>query len=93
MAGMRVVVVLALAAAAAALVPAAAQAGTYDVVSCNAPGADGRNNSLAYAATTFDPQYAGQVGGWYEGDSSCADGLVARSRTGRVLAGRKGRAL
>jgi hypothetical protein len=63
------------------LAPAGAQAGTYDVVSCNAPGADGRNNSLTYAAESFDPQYAGQVGGWYEGDGSCADGLVARSRT------------
>jgi hypothetical protein len=81
MAGMRVVVVLALAGAGLGLAPAGAQAGTYDVVSCNAPGADGRNNSLSYAATSFDPQYNGAVGGWYEGDSSCADGLVARSRT------------
>jgi hypothetical protein len=79
MAGMRIVVALALAAAFVA--PAGAQAGTYDVVSCNAPGANGRNNSLSYAATSFDPQYNGVVGGWYEGDTSCADGLVARSRT------------
>jgi hypothetical protein len=65
----------------ALLAPAGAEAGTYDVVSCNAPGASGRNNSLTYAAESFDPQYAGQVGGWYEADGSCADGLVARSRT------------
>lgn len=81
MAGMRIVVVTALAAAAAGLVPAGAQAGTYTVVSCGAPGANGRNNSLAYAATSFDPQYAAQAPGWYEGDMSCGDGLVARSRT------------
>jgi hypothetical protein len=79
MAGMRIVVPLAL--AAALVVPAGAQAGTYDVVSCNAPGANGRNNSLVYTTDSFDPQYDGVVGGWYEGDSSCADGLVARSRT------------
>jgi hypothetical protein len=64
-----------------ALAPAGARAGTYDVVSCNAPGARGVNHSLRYAATSFDPQYAAQVSGWYEGDGSCANGLVARSRT------------
>jgi hypothetical protein len=64
-----------------AVAPAGARAGTYDVVSCDAPGARGVNHSLTYAATSFDPQYAGQVGGWYEGDGSCAGGLVARSRT------------
>jgi hypothetical protein len=79
MAGMRIVVPLAL--AAALVVPAGAQAGTYDVVSCNAPGANGRNNSLGYTADSYDPQYDAAVAGWYEADASCADGLVARSRT------------
>jgi hypothetical protein len=41
MAGMRIVVALAL--AVALLAPAGAQAGTYDVVSCRAPGANGGN--------------------------------------------------
>jgi hypothetical protein len=82
MAGMRIVVRAVLVAATLALLaPAGARAGTYDVVSCNAPGAAGVNHSLSYAATSFDPQYNGVVGGWYEGDGSCADGLVARSRT------------
>ena len=82
MAGMRIVVRIVLVAGALALLaPAGAQAGTYDVVSCAAPGADGVNNSLSYARDSFDPQYNPQVGGWYEGDGSCADGLVARSRT------------
>ena len=60
MAGMRIVVRGGSrgALAAALLAPAGAQAGTYDVVSCGAPGANGRNNSLEYAATSFDPQYA-----------------------------------
>ncbi len=50
MAGMRIVVGAGLAAALVALLaPAGARAGTYDVVSCNAPGANGRNNSLEYA--------------------------------------------
>jgi hypothetical protein len=61
MAGMRIVVALAL--VAGALAPASAQAGTSDVVSCNAPGAGGRNNSLSYAATSYDPQYASVVPG------------------------------
>jgi hypothetical protein len=65
----------------ALLAPAGARAGTYDVVSCNAPGANGKNNSLEYAPSSYDPQYNAQVGGWYEADTSCADGLVARSRT------------
>ena len=39
----------------ALLAPAGARAGTYDVVSCNAPGANGRNNSLEYAPNSFDP--------------------------------------
>jgi hypothetical protein len=82
MAGMRIAVLAGLTAAALGLLaPAGAQAGTYDVVSCNAPGANGRNNSLVYAPDSFDPQYNAQVGGWYEQDASCADGLVARSRT------------
>jgi len=82
MAEMRTVVrVTVLAAGLALLAPAGARAGTYDVVSCNAPGAGGVNHSLSYAPTSFDPQYNGQVGGWYEGDGSCADGLIARSRT------------
>ena len=63
------------------LAPAGAQAGTYDVVSCNAPGANGRNNSLEYAAASYDPQHNAVVGGWYEADGTCADGLIARSRT------------
>ncbi|MET0816970.1 MAG: hypothetical protein ABWZ67_05420 [Solirubrobacteraceae bacterium] len=63
------------------LAPASARAGTYDVVSCAAPGAGGVNHSLTYAATSFDPQYNGQVGGWYQGDASCAGGLLAQSRT------------
>ena len=79
MAGLRIVVVSVL--LVGALAPAGARAGTYDVVSCAAPGGGGVNHSLAYAATSFDPQYNPQVGGWYEGDGSCADGLVARSRT------------
>ena len=79
MAGMRIVVPMALAAVLA--VPAGAQAGTYDVVSCNAPGANGRNNSLTYTATSYDPQYNSVVGGWYEADTSCDGGLIARSRT------------
>jgi hypothetical protein len=79
---MRIAVrVVLLAAALALLAPASARAGTYDVVSCAAPGADGVNHSLTYAATSHDPQFNAQVGGWYEGDGSCADGLVARSRT------------
>jgi hypothetical protein len=82
MAGTRIAVGAGLAGAVLALLaPAGAQAGTYDVVSCDAPGANGRNNSLAYEVGSFDPQYAGQVGEWYEADASCADGLIARSRT------------
>lgn len=82
MAGMRIVVRAGLVVAGLALLaPAGAQAGTYDVVSCGAPGANGRNNSLEYSAESFDSQYASQVGGWYEADTTCADGLIARSRT------------
>ena len=76
MAGMRIVVPIA---ALALLAPAAAKAGTYDVVSCRAPGAGGVNHSLTYSADSLDPQY--DASAWYEADSSCADGLVARSRT------------
>ena len=65
----------------ALLAPAGAQAGTYDVVSCGAPGAGGRNNSLTAFAESYDPQYAPQLGAWYEHDATCADGLVARSST------------
>ena len=79
MAGVRIVVALVL--AVALVVPASAQAGTYDVVSCDAPGANGRNNSLSYVADSYDPQHDGAVGGWYEADASCAGGLIARSRT------------
>jgi hypothetical protein len=61
---MRIVVgVVLLGSALALLAPAGARAGTYDVGSCNAPGAGGVNHSLTYAATSFDPQYNGQVGG------------------------------
>jgi hypothetical protein len=82
MAGMRAVVrPVVVAGALALLAPAGARAGTYDVVSCTAPGAGGVNHSLTYAAESYDPQYNGQVGGWYEADSSCADGLIARTRT------------
>ena len=78
MAGMRIgLVALAL----ALLAPAVAEAGTYDVVSCRAPGAGGVNNSLEYSAGSVDPQYAAAAPGWYEAETSCADGLVARSRT------------
>ena len=52
------------------LAPAGAQAGTYDVVSCNAPGANGRNNSLEYAAASYDPQYNGSLPAWYEADGN-----------------------
>ena len=34
--------------------PAAAQAGSYDVVSCNAPGANGANNAWVGQFTSFD---------------------------------------
>ena len=83
----------------ALLAPAGAQAGTYDVVSCAAPGADGRNNSLTPFAESYDPQYAPQLGGWYEHDASCADGLIARASTAtpgdadRGVADRRGLAL
>ncbi len=60
---------------------APANAGTYDVVSCAAPGADGQNHSLVYSAGSWDPQYAAQVESWYEHDTSCGDGLIVRSRT------------
>jgi hypothetical protein len=50
---MRIVVgAVVVASVSALLAPAGARAGTYDVVSCNAPGANGRNNSLEYAATS-----------------------------------------
>jgi hypothetical protein len=78
LAGMRIVVLVSFA---ALLTPAGAQAGTYDVVSCRAPGAGGVNHSLTYSAFSVDPQYNGAAAGWYEADSTCADGLVARSRT------------
>jgi hypothetical protein len=65
----------------ALLAPAVARAGTYDVVSCNAPGAGGVNHSLSYGAAAWDPAENGAAQSWYEGDASCADGLVARSST------------
>ena len=84
MAGMRIVVRAGLIAACLALLaPAGAQAGTYDVVSCNAPGANGRNNSLEYAPDSYDPQYNAQVGGWYEA------GRELRRRPRRPLAHRR----
>jgi hypothetical protein len=49
---MRIVVLIALIAFAA---PAAARAGTYDGVSCAAPGAGGVNPSLTYDALAWDP--------------------------------------
>src|SRR5687768_7327120 len=67
----------------ALLAPAVAEAGTYDVVSCRAPGAGGVNNSLVFSTSSYDPQYEDDAVGWYEADSSCADGLVARSSTAR----------
>ncbi len=78
MAGMRIVVLVGLA---LLLAPASARAGTYDVVSCGAPGANGVNHSLEYAPFTWDPQYRDAASGWYEADTTCAGGLVARSRT------------
>jgi hypothetical protein len=75
---MRIAVLIA---ALALLAPASARAGTYDVVSCRAPGAGGVNHSLTYAPFSVDPQYEDDAAGWYEADSTCADGLVARSRT------------
>jgi hypothetical protein len=77
MTGVRVAVLIAVT---TLLAPAGARAGTYDVVSCAAPSAGGANHSLTYAASSFDPQYNGQVGGWYQGDASCAGGLLAQSR-------------
>jgi hypothetical protein len=78
LAGMRIALV---ATTLALLAPAVAQAGTYDVVSCRAPGAGGVNHSLTYATSSWDPQYEDDALGWYEADTSCAEGLAARSRT------------
>jgi Bacterial Ig-like domain len=79
LAGMRIVVLVA---ALVLLAPAGARAGTYDVVSCGAPGAGGVNNSLQYSAAAWDPNLNGFAQNqWYVGDATCADGLVARTRT------------
>jgi hypothetical protein len=55
MAGMRVVVVLGLAGAGLGLATAGAQAGTYNVVSCRAPGANGVNAAWKVTYGALDP--------------------------------------
>ncbi|MDA0164835.1 hypothetical protein OM076_31490 [Solirubrobacter ginsenosidimutans] len=67
-----------------ALAPARAEAGTYDVVACNAPGANGVNHSW-----TPNLDFAANLGpqpGLVAFDTDCADGLVAVTATGRQRA-------
>jgi hypothetical protein len=72
-----------LAAAVAALVaPAAAHAGTYDVVACNAPGAGGANNSWAGQFTSFNNQPEPQNYDIYDSCRGAEKGLVARTHVG-----------
>ena len=92
MAGMRSVVRAGWSARAgvALLAPAGAQAGTYDVVSCSAPGANGRNNSLEYVTASYDPQYnAPARAPGTRPTASCADGLIARSQHRRRTVARR----
>ena len=83
MAGKRIVIVGALLALA---FPAMAQAGTYDVVACDAPGAGGVNHSLVGAKTSFDPARQAEANAAYALDASCAGGLVASSNSALVTA-------
>jgi hypothetical protein len=61
---------------------ASAEAGTYDVMSCGAPGAGGANHSLVGAKTAWEAKDQPTANAGYELDSSCSDGLVARSSPG-----------
>lgn len=68
--------------AAGLLAPAPAAAGTYDVVSCNAPGAGGVNNAWSGQFTSFnndpEPQYFDVIDDCRGGEG----GLIARSKIG-----------
>jgi hypothetical protein len=78
-AGMRTAVT---ALAAAMLWPAAAAAGTYDVVSCNAPGAGGVNNAWTPAFTHFGNGPHPEAYDLYDDCRGTERGLVARSHVG-----------
>ena len=52
------------------------------MVSCNAPGAGGKNNSLEYVTASYDPQYNPQLPRLVRGRQRVAPtGLIARSST------------
>ena len=74
---------IALAAATAGLVaPAAAHAGTYDVVACNAPGAAGANHSWTGTATAFNSAPQPEVYDIYDDCAGTEKGLVAKTHVG-----------
>jgi hypothetical protein len=79
LAGTRTVLV---AAAAAMLWPAAATAGTYDVVSCNAPGAGGVNNAWTPAFTHFGNGPHPEAYDLFDDCRGTERALVARSHVG-----------
>ena len=63
--------------------PAAAHAGTYDVVACNAPGAAGVNHSWAGQLTSFgSAQPEPQNYDIYDSCGGPEKGLVARTHVG-----------
>jgi hypothetical protein len=65
-------------AAAAVLAAAApAHAGSYDVVACGAPGAGGVNQSWTPLTSSYRPEI--DPAPYYDFDTTCAGGLVARS--------------
>src|SRR3954454_25043313 len=63
---------------------ASASAGTYDVVACDAPGANGVNNSWV-PSENFAPNLSLQPG-LVNFDTSCDDGLVAVTSTAKQRA-------
>src|SRR4051794_39040929 len=64
--------------------PAAAHAGTYDVVSCNAPGAGGVNRSWAPTYTAINQPPRPEMYDVYDDCAGAAHGLVANSHNGNA---------
>ena len=62
--------------------PAAAQAGSYDVVACNAPGANGANNAWVGRFTSFNNNPEPQNYDVYDDCRGPEQGLVARTHVG-----------
>ncbi len=68
--------------AAGLLTPAGAQAGTYDVVACNAPGASGVNHAWRGAATSYSNAPQPESYDVFDDCRGGEKGLVARSKAG-----------